>query len=129
MSILEDNMVNLNIQSRDNRINLTLNYAIKNNHFEIKAVKKYGRLWGMVLFLFGYASKVNNIYVNTKSLMKHLAEGWCQNKFSEMSNRNIVNEMTKNILKDSTINKKQLNGETIAHLSCELGQYLKMISF
>jgi hypothetical protein len=49
---------------------------------QVEGVKTYGKAWGRLLKCFGFASAIHAegkmIYVNTASLIKHMAEVWAK---------------------------------------------------
>lgn len=92
---------------------------------DIQNVKVYGRIWGKILTLFGFASKTDEgIYVNRRSFFQHLVEAWCSThgKAHKLRDRVKINEMAKNIEKDKNLGLSHLTAEKVEQifLNCNM---------
>lgn len=108
------------------KYNWTNTPGINQDHQEIYAVKEYGPFLGRILAVLGYASLVEDsthqkVYVNTRSLFRHLTDTWCKanNRFDILVTGTLKDENTpfkeilKEIEKDQTIDKSILTEEKI----------------
>lgn len=75
-------------KSGDLRININFNSSA-GTPIEVQGVRTYGKAWGRFLKCFNLASTIKTdegktTYVNTTSLIKHLAESWAKQPAKQM---------------------------------------------
>lgn len=85
----QNDRINIHIQFMEEVGSLFGMDERKEINTDISQVKQYGRLWGAILYFFGYTSElilmkkdpsgkntIEKVYINTNSVFKHLVDSW-----------------------------------------------------
>jgi hypothetical protein len=137
------------VPGQNDRINIHVNFREevgslfgmdepKEINADISQVKQYGcRLWGAILYFFGYASElilmkkdllgkntIEKVYINTNSIFKHLVDSWVEvHGHRDVSNRELDKKNglnTKKIHYNSDLEKAKIDMQDLIKKDKEL---------